>query len=173
MRDRRERSVFTYHVSRNTPNLRRPCFFFIIFALIAIVAALGVILSRKPVYSALFLLLNFGTLAAMYIMLQAQFLAMVQVIVYAGAIVVLFLFVMMLIGGGELSDSREKGASLRRWLTWPRVTALVLSVLLVGGLIYGLIAGTLAPIQGSAVAFGARQRRGHRQCAVHGVCAAL
>ena len=130
-------------------------FLFIVFALIAIVAALGVILSRKPVYSALFLLLNFCTLAAMFIMLQAQFLAMVQVIVYAGAIVVLFLFVMMLIGGGELSDSREKGASLRRWLTWPRVTALVLSALLIVGLTYGLIAGTLAPIQGSAVAFGA------------------
>src|SRR5512139_1074575 len=106
---------------RNTQHATREArmFLFIIFALIAIVAALGVILSRKPVYSALFLLLNFGALASMYIMLQAQFLAMVQVIVYAGAIVVLFLFVMMLIGGGELSDSREKGASLRGWLTWP------------------------------------------------------
>ncbi len=53
-------------------------FLFVVFALIAIVAALGVILSRKPVYSALFLLLNFGALAAMYIMLQAQFLAQLQ-----------------------------------------------------------------------------------------------
>ena len=70
-------------------------FLFIIFALIAIVAALGVILSRKPVYSALFLLLNFASLAALYIMLQAQFLAAVQIIVYAGAIVVMFLFVVI------------------------------------------------------------------------------
>ena len=86
-------------------------FLFIVFALIAIVAALGVILSHKPVYSALFLLMNFGTLAALYIMLQAQFLAAVQVIVYAGAIVVLILFVIMLIGGGELGsgDRRTRG----------------------------------------------------------------
>ena len=83
-------------------------FLFIVFALIAIVAALGVILSRKPVYSALFLLLNFATLAALYIMLQAQFLAAVQVIVYAGAIVVLILFVVMLIGGGELSSGDRR-----------------------------------------------------------------
>jgi NADH-quinone oxidoreductase subunit J len=129
-------------------------FLFIIFALIAIVAALGVILSRKPVYSALFLLVNFGTLAAMYIMLQAQFLAMVQVIVYAGAIVVLFLFVVMLIGGGELGDVRARGASLRSRLTWPRATALALAVLLIIGLTYGLIVGALAPVQGSQAMFG-------------------
>ena len=77
-------------------------FLFLIFGAIAIVAAVGVILSRKPVYSALFLLMNFATLAALYILLQAQFLAAVQVVVYAGAIVVLILFVVMLIGGGEL-----------------------------------------------------------------------
>jgi len=92
-------------------------FLFIVFAAIAVVAALGVILSRKPVYSALFLLLNFATLAAMYILLQAQFLAAVQIIVYAGAIVVLFLFVVMLIGGGELGpgdrETSRQGAALR------------------------------------------------------------
>ncbi len=82
-------------------------FLFIIFSLIAIVAAAGVILSRRPIYSALFLLVNFATLAALYIMLQAQFLAVVQIIVYGGAIVVLFLFVVMLLGGGELNDIRD------------------------------------------------------------------
>ncbi len=129
-------------------------FLFIVFAVIAIVAALGVILSRRPVYSALFLLLNFGTLAALYILLQAQFLAMVQVIVYAGAIVVLFLFVVMLIGGGELSDLRPQGTSWRQRLTWSRVTAIVLSVLLAAALIYGLIAGKLATLRGSEASFG-------------------
>ncbi len=147
-------------------------FLFIVFALIAVVAALGVILSRKPVYSALFLLLNFATLAAMYILLQAQFLAAVQIIVYAGAIVVLFLFVVMLIGGGELgAGDRERGregdaasspSSLRvpvssrprAMLGWPRVTALVLAVLLLAGLGYGLITGRLFPAPGSATAFG-------------------
>ena len=118
-------------------------FLFIVFALIAIVAALGVILSHKPVYSALFLLMNFGTLAALYIMLQAQFLAAVQVIVYAGAIVVLILFVVMLIGGGELrnGDRRTRGPGdtatavpaspgRRVALGWPRITAIVLAVML-------------------------------------------
>jgi len=126
-----------------------------------------VIVSRKPVYSALFLLLNFATLAALYIMLQAQFLAAVQIIVYAGAIVVLFLFVVMLIGGGELGrgDRAARGqgdaannvaASPRRRvaLDWPRVTALVLAVLLLAGVGYGLVTGQLHPGQGSAAAFG-------------------
>jgi NADH-quinone oxidoreductase subunit J len=129
-------------------------FLFVVFACIAVVAALGVILSRKPVYSALFLLLNFGTLAALYILLQAQFLAMVQVIVYAGAIVVLFLFVVMLIGGGELGDIRPKGGSWRQQFTWSRVTAIVLSALLLAALAYGLVTGSLSSVRGSEVAFG-------------------
>lgn len=129
-------------------------FLFIVFALIAVVAALGVILSRKPVYSALFLLLNFATLAVMYILLQAQFLAAVQIIVYAGAIVVLFLFVVMLIGGGELNDVRDPSKSLAARLTWPRVTALVLAVLLLAGLGYGLITGQLHQASGATAAFG-------------------
>ena len=73
--------------------------FFLALALIAILGALGVVLSRSAVYSALSLLVNFAVLAVMYFMLNAQFLGVVQVIVYAGAIVVLFLFVIMLIGG--------------------------------------------------------------------------
>lgn len=126
---------------------------FVLFAAIAVVAAAGVVLSRKPVYSALFLLVNFATLAAMYIMLRAQFLAMVQVIVYAGAIVVLFLFVTMLIGGGEVADIRPKGTPLAARLTWPRVVALVLAVLLLGGLGYGILTGQLNSTQGNIAAF--------------------
>jgi NADH-quinone oxidoreductase subunit J len=126
---------------------------FIIFAATAIVAALGVVLSRKPVYSALFLLVNFGTLAALYILLRAQFLAMVQVIVYAGAIVVLILFVTMLIGGGELGDVRPRGASLSSRLTWPRLVALALALLLLAGLGYGIVTGQLSNVQGTERAF--------------------
>lgn len=126
---------------------------FIIFAATAIVAALGVILSRKPIYSALLLLVNFGTLAALYILLRAQFLAMVQIIVYAGAIVVLFLFVTMLIGGGELRDMRPSGTSLRTRLSWPRLVALALALLLLAGIGYGIVTGQLSSVQGSEIAF--------------------
>jgi NADH-quinone oxidoreductase subunit J len=130
-------------------------FLFIVFSLIAIVAAVGVVSSRKPIYSALFLLLNFAALAAFYIMLQAQFLAAVQVIVYAGAIVVLFLFVVMLIGGGELSDTLgPRGAGRRAWFTWPRIVAIGLSGLLLAALGYGVVSGQLSAARGSAVALG-------------------
>jgi NADH-quinone oxidoreductase subunit J len=126
---------------------------FSIFTATAIVAALGVVFSRRPIYSALFLLVNFGTLAALYIMLRAQFLAMVQIITYAGAIVVLFLFVTMLIGGGELNDLRPKGSSLADRLTWPRIAALALALLLLAGLTYGVVTGQLSSAQGGTVAF--------------------
>lgn len=129
-------------------------FLFIVFALIAIIAAVGVVTSRKPVYSALFLLLNFATLAALYIMLQAQFLAAVQVIVYAGAIVVLFLFVVMLIGGGELSDIRDRKLAFPARVGWARWAALVLGVALLAAVVYGLVGGQLIATQNDAAAFG-------------------
>lgn len=72
---------------------------FIAFGAVAIAGALSVILARHAVYSALGMLVNFVALAAMYIMLSAEFLGIAQLIVYAGAIVVLFLFALMLIGG--------------------------------------------------------------------------
>ena len=129
-------------------------FLFIVFAAIAVVAAAGVVLARKPVYSALFLLLNFATLAALYVMLQAQFLAAVQVIVYAGAIVVLFLFVVMLIGGGELADAPGQRGSGRRRMAASQVGALALCVLLVAGLVYGVATGQLGLSATGGVGFG-------------------
>jgi NADH-quinone oxidoreductase subunit J len=70
---------------------------FIIFALIAAVSAVLMITRVNPVISALFLILNFASLAGLYLLLNAQFIAVAQVIVYAGAIMVLFLFVIMLL----------------------------------------------------------------------------
>ncbi len=76
---------------------------FLVLSAAAVVAALGVIFNRNAVHSALSLLVNFAVLAIFYLMLNAQFIAVVQVAVYAGAIVVLFLFVVMLLGaGGEV-----------------------------------------------------------------------
>jgi len=95
---------------------------FLVLAGVAVVAALGVIFNRNAVYSALSLLVNFAALAGLYLLLNAQFIAVVQLIVYAGAIVVLFLFVVMLLGaGGEMP--------LRNWFNWR--TAVVVGAALV------------------------------------------
>jgi NADH-quinone oxidoreductase subunit J len=76
--------------------------FFLILSLIAVATALGMLLSRNAVYSALFLVLNFVTVAVFYLLLGAPFIAMAQITVYAGAIMVLFLFVIMLLGAEAL-----------------------------------------------------------------------
>jgi NADH-quinone oxidoreductase subunit J len=75
---------------------------FWLLAVISVSTALMVVLNRNPVRCALFLIVNFGCLALLYLMLQAEVLAVLQVLVYAGAIMVLFLFVIMLLNlGGE------------------------------------------------------------------------
>src|SRR5829696_5184458 len=70
---------------------------FYIFGGIAIVASLLVIAQRNPVYSVLLLIASFGALSGLYVLLDAPFVAVIQIIVYAGAIMVLFLFVVMLL----------------------------------------------------------------------------
>ena len=71
---------------------------FFLLAIVAVSSALGMLLSRSAVYSALNLILNFGTVAVLYLVLSAPFIALAQITVYAGAIMVLFLFVIMLLG---------------------------------------------------------------------------
>jgi len=71
---------------------------FLVLAVVAIATAIGMLVSRNAIYSALFLVLNFITVAVFYLLLGAPFIAMAQVTVYAGAIMVLFLFVIMLLG---------------------------------------------------------------------------
>ena len=68
-------------------------FYFLTF--VALLSSLGVVITKNPVYSVLFLILTFFTLSGHYLLLNAQFLAAVNIIVYAGAIMVLFLFVIM------------------------------------------------------------------------------
>lgn len=96
---------------------------FLILATIAVVAALAMITSRNAIHAALFLVINFGTIATFYLMLNAPFLAMVQVAVYAGAIMVLFLFVIMLLGAERLGGQSQ--------LKWQRPLSIFLSVALV------------------------------------------
>jgi len=70
---------------------------FYFFGALAVVASLLVIAQRNPVYSVLLLILSFGALSGLYVLLDAPFVAAIQIIVYAGAIMVLFLFVVMLL----------------------------------------------------------------------------
>ena len=78
---------------------------FLILALVAVATAIGMLMSRNAVYSALFLVLNFVTVAVFYLLLGAPFIAMAQITVYAGAIMVLFLFVIMLLGAESLAPA--------------------------------------------------------------------
>jgi len=70
---------------------------FVLLAVFAVVTAILVIVQRNPVASAIFLILTFFSLAGIYLLLHAEFIAAIQVLVYAGAIMVLFLFVIMLL----------------------------------------------------------------------------
>ncbi|NMB54512.1 MAG: NADH-quinone oxidoreductase subunit J [Leptolinea sp.] len=78
--------------------------FFSFMTVIVIGTSIGMLVSRNAVYSALFLVLNFASVAVLYITLGAPFIAMAQVTVYAGAIMILFLFVIMLLGAERLAD---------------------------------------------------------------------
>jgi NADH-quinone oxidoreductase subunit J len=98
--------------------------FFGLFALGALVTAVMVILSQNPVRSALFLVLNLFCVAVLYLLLNAYFLAAVQVIVYAGAIMVLFLFVIMLLNLGTPDKTKDK-------LRWQQGAALVAGISLI------------------------------------------
>ena len=90
---------------------------FYIFAVLAILAALSVVLQRTPVYSALSLIVVLCSLAVVYLLLGAEFLAVIQVIIYAGAIMVLFVLVIMLLNARQETPSDR--SRLARWLGAP------------------------------------------------------
>jgi len=82
---------------------------FYIFAAVAIGGAIGVVLAKSPVGSLLFMVTTLGAIAATFVLLEAHFLAAIQVIVYAGAIMVLFMFVIMLLNLGHDYEGDFKG----------------------------------------------------------------
>lgn len=117
-----------------------PQFFFGYFAVSMTVLALLIITAKNPVNSVLWMLAMFFHIAALYLFLNAEFLAAVQLILYAGAILVLFLFVIMML------NLKDEMASARFIKGWPISIALISSILL---LIYfpisKLIQGPLGP----------------------------
>jgi len=96
---------------------------FLVLAVVAIATAIGMLVSRNAIYSALFLVLNFITVAVFYLLLGAPFIAMAQVTVYAGAIMVLFLFVIMLLGAESIA-----GEFNWRKAIFPGLLAFILAV---------------------------------------------
>ena len=120
---------------------------FWVFAAVAVFGGLAVIGQRNPVYSVLALVASFFGLSGLYVLLEAPFVAVVQIIIYAGAIMVLFLFVVML-----LNASREDGAEWDRSHPFhrpgPTYVGGVLALLLGGQLVWALsrIAGLGAPV---------------------------
>src|ERR1700753_2298735 len=105
-----------------------PTILFFIFASVLVGAALGVILSRNPVYSALLLVLCFFNSAVIWVLLDAEFLGIVLVLVYVGAVMVLFLFVVMMLDINI--EELKRGFTRYAWLGW--ITAGVVVFEIVG-----------------------------------------
>lgn len=100
---------------------------FLGLAALAVVAAFNVILQRNPIYSAIGLIVVLCTLAALFLLLYAQFIAAIQIIVYAGAIMVLFVFVIMLLNVRE-EESKTDRQKYLKWLAPPLFLALLAEV---------------------------------------------
>jgi NADH-quinone oxidoreductase subunit J len=109
-----------------------------LLALIVIGSAVGMLVNRNAVFSALFLVLNFMAVAVMYFVLGAPFIAMAQITVYAGAIMVLFLFVIMLLGAESLPI--RESLSNQRWLG------------IIIGLVFLVEIGLMVVVRGGGVA---------------------
>ncbi len=95
---------------------------FLIFAILCVAGALNLLLQRHPINSALSLIVVMTSLAVLYLLLGAEFLAAAQVIVYSGAIMVLFTFVIMLLNAGE--EERTRGSRAAYLVGFPGVAAL-------------------------------------------------
>jgi NADH-quinone oxidoreductase subunit J len=96
--------------------------FFILLALTAVASAVGMLLNRNAVHAALLLIVNFCSVAVIYLTLGAPFIALAQITVYAGAIMILFLFVIMLLGADKLPVGPAQ--------PWQRPLGMILGLLL-------------------------------------------
>ena len=111
--------------------------FFWIFALAAIFAGLLTVMARNAVHSALFLISSLVSVAALFVLARAEFIAGVQILVYVGGVMVLFLFVIMLVNVGAEERGREEIFNNPRQVT----ASLIFCLLLVGGVLYAVNKG--------------------------------
>ena len=113
---------------------------FTIASIVSVLAALGMLFSKNAVHSALFLIVNFSAIAFFYLLLNAPFLAMVQITIYAGAIMVLFLFVVMLLGGERVPITNK--------LRWQIPLSVLLVLALLATATYTVISGEVNAMPG-------------------------
>lgn len=129
---------------------------FFLFAVLAIAGALGMLIARNPVASALWMVLNLFSIACLYLTLNAQFIAIIQVLVYAGAIMVLFLFVIMLLNLGDVP--RLPAFDWRKGVAFLLGVAVLAQILYVVSLSLNVVPTTTTPVEaavnGSAEAVG-------------------
>jgi NADH-quinone oxidoreductase subunit J len=111
--------------------------FFWIFSIAAIFAALLTVMARNTIHSALFLISSLVSVAALFILLRAEFIAGVQILVYVGGVMVLFLFVIMLVNVGSEERGSEEIFNRSRQVT----TSVIFCALLVGGLLFAINVG--------------------------------
>ena len=110
---------------------------FYTFAAVTVIGALLVVIQKNPVYSVLSIIMAFFGLAGLYVLLEAPFVAVAQIIIYAGAIMVLFLFVVMLLNVPREGES-EWDKAHPYFRPWPLRIGMVLSVLMVVELVWAL-----------------------------------
>ncbi len=103
---------------------------FLVFAAIAVICGINLVLQTHPISSALSLIGVMGSLAVLYLLLGGEFIAAAQLIVYAGAIMVLFIFVIMLLNAGA-----ERGVRRRLWVRWAGVPLLFAFLALIAVLV--------------------------------------
>ena len=131
--------------------------FFFLIAASAVASALMMITRSNPVKGVLFLIVNFFCLAVLYLLLEAQFIAIVQIIVYAGAIMVLFLFVIMLLNLGDEKLLGER-RSYRKLIAYILGVVVLLEIVVGLGLPWGNGATTIHP---DAATMGTVEYIGH------------
>jgi NADH-quinone oxidoreductase subunit J len=125
---------------------------FVVLAVLAVGSAAGMLLRKNPIHGALFLVINLASIAALFLTMRAEFLAAVQIIIYAGAIAVLFVFaIMVLIPGKE--ETGPDPLRRQRWLAVPVAGVFLILVALVLG--SAVLAGApKPPVPGGTVAVG-------------------
>ncbi|KXK06310.1 MAG: NADH-quinone oxidoreductase subunit J [Ignavibacteriaceae bacterium] len=129
---------------------------FVLLSVMAVFSAIMMVTRRSPINSAIFLIINFFASAGIYLLLQAQFIAVIQVLVYMGAIMVLVIFVIMLL---NLQDESK----LSEQFSYKKLTSLLLSVLLfclLGFSVFFGFSGKFTSISGEAEKLGTAESLG-------------